>query len=339
MHSQRVILRAGVFGLFGLMGTAGFACTADSSYAPASDPSVFDAGRNPGQSTDAGSDATVTDAEVPIRDSGTDAADSGPEEPPGICAELSIGAGELLPFSTADDDRGLSVTPNGLAAAWITGSDGDVTVHYVDRADTSSAFGPARTTTGAFAADRVALTPDGLGLAVVNADRLGFSLLSRASATEAFGGPGVGPFSNLNVQGATVFEPSGLTYADPLFAHGGLYFVFSRVGGPATDPTVILGSRFSGSDPFSPGGAYAETGLLPDGTNRKIVTSMSSDERTLFVWDQALQKSRAMTLSPNPYTHVTSAVDLGTMRDVQVSTDCKTVYYVQSGELYRYAVP
>jgi hypothetical protein len=263
--------------------------------------------------------------------------ETGNDDPAPLCATLSVGTGERLPISTADDDRGLSVTPSGLAAAWITGTDGSVTIHYVDRADTSTPFDAERTITGAFAAERVALTPDGLGLAVVNSDRLGFSLLSRASATNTFGAPSAGPFSNLNDQGVMTYGPAGLTYADPVFARSGAYLFFSRRGGPSTEPTVLVATHFLATDPFSFGAPFAESALMPVGNDRRIVTSMSSDLRTLFVWDEAVKKTRAVMLSPS--FDVTGTADLGTMKGLQASTDCRTVYFVQNGDLYRYATP
>jgi hypothetical protein len=289
--------------------------------------SVGDAG-DAGVSPDGG-DAGPADA-------GGDAADAA-VDPPGICgATLNVGNGAALPSSTAADDFGLSVTADELSMAWVTGTAGQVTLHYADRAQKSDAFGATKTIgpSAAFAASRVALTPDGLGLAVVNADGLGFSLLSRAQRGDDFGAPTVGPFQLLNDQGANVLGPAGQRYADPLFASAAAYFVFSRFGG-GLGTTVYAGTRIFATDPYSPGTPYAETALASTGGKRRIVTGASEDLRTLFVYDEAQSKSLAVSLGVTGA--VTSTADLGPARDLQASGDCKAFYFTAGspGDLRR----
>jgi len=249
---------------------------------------------------------------------------------------LSVGAGTLLPASTADDDFGLSVTADELSMAWVTSSAGQVTVHYTDRAQKSDAFGPVKTVgpSSAFASARVALTPDGLGLAVVNADGLGFSLLSRAQRGDTFGAAAEGPFQLLNQQGVDVLGPAGQRYADPLFASGGAYFMFSRVG-VGLGATVYAGTRIFANDPYSQGTPYAEAALMPTGVKRRFLTGASDDLRTLFVYDEAQSKSLAVSLSLTGA--VVSTADLGAARDLQPSADCKSFYFTSGtpGDLRR----
>lgn len=267
-------------------------------------------------------------------DPGMSAYDPAPECP----SRLSLGAGEKLPGSTSGHEFGLSVTHDELSAAWMTEHDGAITIHYVDRVTSGESFGSPRSITGAFAAGRVALTSDGLDLAVVDAGGLGFSVLRRADRFDPFGDPEIGPFELLDEQGRDVLGPAGETYADPLFANGDRYFVFSRVaaGGGGS---VQISSRFFGSAPFSPGVPFAEEALAPAGAKRKTVTGASADVRTLFFWDESVAQSSVVRLSAQGT--VESSAVLGAARDVQPTGDCRVFWFTSGSpsDVMRFAAP
>jgi hypothetical protein len=260
-------------------------------------------------------------------------------DPEPLCPTvLSLAASERLASSTSGQDFGLSVTPDELSAAWMTESQGAVTLHYVDRARSTDPFGVRRTVTGAFAVGRVALTADGLDLAVVDADGLGFSVLRREARAEAFGAPELGPFQLLDQEGREVLAPLGERYADPLFANAGGYFIFSRITADGAG-TVNLGSRFFAGDPFSPGIPFAEEALAPVGTKRMSVTGASVDVRTLFVWDEAAAVSKVVRLSARGVVESTTL--LGTARDVQPTADCRVLWFTSGSpaDVRRSTVP
>ncbi len=294
---------------------------------------------------DGGRDSAADAGDVLSR--ATDAGDSGdasehdndPTDPAPTCAPvIALGNASVLPFSTQDDDVGLSVTLDGLTAAWSTTSGLVVTIHSVDRASTAATFDTARTLTGPFSPGRVALTPDGLGLAVVNEDGLGFSLLRRVARGDAFGAPTEGAFSQLNAQGAETLGPAGERYADPLFARNGGYFFFSRFTAESTR-TVHLASRILLGDAYSTGGLFAEATFTSTPGGRNIVTGASDDVRTLFVWNQSTNKSRTVRLNASGF--VVSSAELGPMRDVQTSSDCRTFYFSQGSpaDMFRATLP
>lgn len=268
-----------------------------------------------------------------------DAGMSAYDPPPQCPADLALGAGVRLAASTNARDFGLSVTHDELSAAWMTEAGGEVTIHYVDRASATDAFGAARTVTGAFTPGRVALSSDGLDLAVVDADGLGFSVLRRAARTEALGEPEVGPFTNITAEGHEVLGPAGERYADPLFANGDGYFVFSRIGGTSGPGTVYVGSRFFPNDPFSPGVPFAQEALAPTGSHRKSMTGSSADVRTLFVWDEAVSKSVVVRLDARGA--IESTTTLGSARDVQPTKDCRVFWFTSGSpsDVLRYAAP
>jgi hypothetical protein len=260
-------------------------------------------------------------------------------DPEPLCPTvISLGAGERLASSTSGQDFGLSVTPDELSAAWMTETQGVVTLHYVDRARSTDAFGARRTVTGAFAVGRVALSADGLDLAVVDADGLGFSVLRREARAEAFGAPEVGPFELLDEAGRDVLAPLGERYADPLFANADGYFIFSRITADGTG-TVHLGSRFFSRDPFSPGVPFAEEALAPIGAKRRSVTGASADVRTLFVWDEAAAVSQVVRLSARGVVESTTL--LGAARDVQPTADCRVLWFTSGSpaDVRRSTVP
>jgi hypothetical protein len=324
-----------------------FACSADMP--PPADTSVRvglpgDTKRAPIEGeADAGTDAGMkdggADASQPTMDGGTPDVDTPPVsyDPAAICpAVIALGSGTLLPCSTPADDVGLAMTLDGLSAAWTTAASGVVTVHYVDRASTSEAFAPERTTTGAFAPGRVAVKHDGLGLAVVNQDGLGFSYLARATRTDAFGAPSVGPFEMLAVQGTDELAPAGERFGNPVFARDDTFLLYTRIGQASS--ITYVSTRFSSSQAFVGGAPFADAALGVSG-QRRVVTGVSQDVRTLFVWDETAQKSRVVSLSAS--SQVAGDVELGAMRDVQPSADCKTFYFGSGApaDLFRFAIP
>lgn len=286
---------------------------------------------------DVSSPAEDADAPAVVPDAAPEAG-SGSYDPAAICpASVVLGAGTLLPISTAEDDSGLSVTPDGLSAAWTTAAGGIVTVHYVDRASATDGFGPARLVTGAFGSRRVALQHDGLGLALVNADGLGFAYLARADRTQIFAAATTQPFELLAAQGIEDLAPAGERFDNPVFARGDMFLFYTRVGPTAS--RTFVSTRFSTSAPFAGGAPFAEAALGGEGEGgqRRVVTGASEDVRTLFVWDEVAEKSRLVTLTAS--SAVAGDVELGTMRDVQPSADCTTFWFARGGDLFRQSLP
>lgn len=202
---------------------------------------------SPDAQVDAPGDGSVTDAELP-----SDAADASADANvvlPLCGGNVTLGIGNAPALSTAGDDYGLSLSRASFVA-WATGAAGSVTtVHYADRANTSAAFGTARTFTGNYAATRIALSPDGLGIAMVNADGLGFTHLVRAQRSDMFATPDPALFVTLNDESAAM-SAAGEKYAEPLWFTAGI-LIFSRYGGAIVDSTLAGSSVTDG--PFSAG--------------------------------------------------------------------------------------
>jgi hypothetical protein len=282
---------------------------------------------------DGSSDAT---APVDAGDSGpgADAGDGGgfPPPPTAVCsATATWGAGVLLTVSTAFDDELDAITPDELTIAWTVSTASPPTIEYADRSTSTDPFGPPQTVAaGSFSTARAALSHDGLRLVVVNADGQGFSELTRTSRMppgNTFGTPGTGSYVNLDAPGTLA---AGESYGDPVLSADDNAFYYSTYGGSLT-ATIFRTARLLPGDSWPTGAALpASSGLGAQGSLRRQPTAISSDEQTLFFWDQVLSTERAAFIDES-----TGAfdifVDLGTRAMAAPNTSCTNLYYSAEG--------
>ena len=304
------------------------------------DASAKGDGSGSGGTTDSGSagttDATaITDAAV--RDGGP--GDSGAFQPPPPqpnCAKNGTWlAGVALGVSTAGDDLLDAVTPDELSIAWTVVQGANKTVHYADRTATSAPFTARSLTSGLFTNDRVALSSSGLRLLVVDADGQGFSELTRASRSDAFdpSSPSAASYPNLNGS----LGP-GQAYGDPVLAADDAVFYYSVYGvgadggpsGGGAAATIFRAARLLGGDVWPAGTPLSgSTGLFPQGSLRQRPTGLSSDQQTLFVWDEITGTERAAAIDSTGT--FSSFEDLGARSLAAPSGDCTTLYYSAAG--------
>ena len=303
-----------------------------SSSSPAiSDQTVDDAGSDSANDspTADGGDAAARDGQASDANANPDGSDAdagnftGPPIGDASCSPTAVwGLGTDLTVSTATDDLLDSVTSDELSIAWTEGAAGARYVYYSDRASTSAAFGsPKNLGENTYTANRVALSPDGLSIAVVNADAHGFSEATRASRSDAFGSFSEGDFTNINADIAT-----GASVGDPVFGETNTQFYFS-IYGTSTTTTIYRSLRLTPEDPWGSAGALnVASGLLEVGTNRRQPTGISSDGRTLFFYDQVSSSERAAWINETSGQFDTFA-DLGTRIYAAPSGSCATLYY------------
>jgi hypothetical protein len=181
---------------------------------------------------------------------------------------------------------------------------------------------------GSFSTARAALSHDGLHLVVVDADGQGFSELVRTSRTapgNTFGAPTAGAYSNF----AGVL-PAGESYGDPVLSANDSAFYYSVYGGGLT-ATVFRAARLLPGDAWPVGAALAaSSGLAAQGSLRRLPTAISSDEQTLFFWDQVLGTER-MAFIDESTGAFDNFVDLGTRAWAAPSSACTTLYYSSAG--------
>jgi hypothetical protein len=247
--------------------------------------------------------------------------------PATLCSMTSgWGPSLTLAISTAADDFLGSLTPDELSLAWTTSDGGALQIEYADRPSLADPFGPARILSGAFAQDRAALSPDGLKLVLVNADRRGFTQYTRSLRTEDFGNPGSGPLASY----APDLLPSGHSLADPVLAPDNKTFIYSEYGSGVVD-TVHQSKRLFDGDPWSPGNVLGAVELQASGTDRRRPTGISADGRTLFFWDDTSAHERAGFFSLER-AQFSRFVDLGQLRGAEPNAACTRLYFSGPGQ-------
>jgi hypothetical protein len=233
-----------------------------------------------------------------------------------------------LAISTASDDTLDSITPDELTIAWTSNG----AILYADRASVGDAFGSpqnlddsASIDAGTYTADRVALSPDGLRLVVVNPDAQGFSEFTRSDRTSTFQSPEDDSFSNINSG-----TPVGGSVGDPVVGASDTTFFYS-VYGAGDANTVYRSLRLTPSDAWSSGAALnVAAGLQASGSLRRRPTGISSDNRTLFFYDQVSSTERASWINETTGSFDTFA-DLGPRVWAAPNSACSTLYYSSPG--------
>ncbi len=319
------------------LGTAFFAaCGGDDTPPPSSlldatggsDTSREGATLDGDTSSDGSTDAP--DGSIPLGDAtadGNNVSDTNPgvdaAPPPLVCSSLSslAAAGAALPISTGSDDWLGSVSPDELSIAWTAGNSGAFTVYYSDRSATSNAFGTPKVLAGSFAFDRVALSPDGLTIVAVSANRKSFAEFARASRTDAFGA-GNDTFVNINDDAVGM----AASFGDPVFAPNSFQLYYSVYDGTATS-TIYSTQRIFKNDNWQSGTPIPSPNeLKAQGALRRRPTGLSSDSRILFYYDEVASKSFAATYTFGATTF-DKFTDLGAVSGVQVNNACSRFYF------------
>ena len=327
-----------------------FGCSSSDAVSPAGhtpgspDASLTDSGGGGDSSTDVDASDTGDDAQTDGMsgltdggddgDSASDAGDGGgfPPPPSAVCnLTPTWGEGALLSISTASDDELDAVTPDEFSIAWTIGTGGTATVEYADRASSTDPFGEPQTlASGTFATDRVALSPDGLRLVAVNSDGQGFSELTRSSRLppgNTFGAPSVGTYANFDAAGTLA---SGQSYGDPVLSADDRSFYYSVYGGGLT-ATIFRTARLFAGDAWPAGAPLASSsGLAAQGSLRRRPTAISSDEQTLFFWDEISTTERAAWIDESTGAFDVF-VDLGARAMAAPNTACTELYFSSPG--------
>jgi hypothetical protein len=270
----------------------------------------------------------------------TDAAtgeDAGPDAysppPPGaLCSPTATWqTGTVLSVSTSSDDDLDAVTPDELSIVWTVGSGATATIEYADRASNTVDFGTPQTlAAGSYLTDRAAISYDGLRLVVVNADGQGFTELTRTAQTapgNTFGSPTTTSYANLNGTLA-----AGLSFDDPVLSADDNAFYYSVYGSSGATATVYRAARLLPTDPFSTGSALTKsTVLAAQGSLRCRPTAISSDEQTLFFWDEITSSEKAAWIDESTGAFDDLVVDLGTKAWAAPDTACDRLYYSAEG--------
>jgi hypothetical protein len=286
-----------------------------------------------GGTSDASSDGAVPGDAGGDSDAGPlPGSDGGFPPPPGAVCDSSAtwAAGTLLPISTASDDTLDAITPDELTIAWTAGSGSTASIEVADRAAATDPFGaPQTVAAGSFGTARAALSPDGLRLVVVDTGGQSFSELTRTSRTapgNTFGAPATGKMANFSG-----VLSSGESYDDPVLSADDNAFYYSVTGGTQT-VTVYRAARLLPTDTWPAGTALTKsTVLAAQGTARCRPTSISSDEQTIFFWDEITNTEKAAWIDEATGAFDGLVVDLGARAWAGPDTACDRLYYSEAG--------
>jgi hypothetical protein len=258
-----------------------------------------------------------------------------------VCWGQTWGNGSQLPSaSTSEDDTLGSLSGDDLNIAWLAVSADagpDPVIHYANRHYPTDPFSPAFLLDPGADADLaagMALSMDGLRLVVVLPDRKGFTEYSRDNAEDPFSAsPSQTQFDTLNTQ-ISHYLPPGALCGDPVISADDLTFYFSvygvddtsgNYGGYVSDHTIYASTRI-------PYVSWPEAeALLGEPIEahceaRRRPTGISSDQLTLFYWDELSNSARA-AFRPSIDEPFNGAIDLGDRPFVRPGVDCTTLYY------------
>jgi hypothetical protein len=290
-------------------------------------------GSKDGAGTDdggSGGDAsTVTDGSA--TSDGNDAA-------PLCNVNASIGQGTLA-IGTPDPDLLGAVTPDERVIAWtsIPSDGGPPSVNWVERASATAPFGAVQSleaSLGPFAFGKVALAGDGLRLLVASADYSEVTEVTRAAFGTPFAAVTSADFPSVNptggpdgTQGLGPFVSIALSpdFAFWSFVNNAGFVLSVRQAGvwpPGTTPAGFAPNDDACSDDGAAGNGGVST-LDP--------TGWSSDDRSLFFWDQTLAMERIAWR--NPTSHVFDVIQtIGAVQQYAYpAAACSKVYYSAPG--------
>ncbi len=259
-----------------------------------------------------------------------------PPPVPGCSQTATWGNQTLLAISTPEEDDFDAITPDELTIVWsVGGQNGNI--YVADRADANGPFGgPQAILATNFAVDRVALSPDGLRLVVVNGGSLGFSELMRSSRGGTFGAPATGLYGNFDTAGALA---AGELYGDPVIDAHDLTFFYSvyasKPDAGAQSKTIYRTTRLTTPPASGPLGAplVLDASLALGSAGRQAATAervISSDNQTLFFWDEVAGSERAAWLTQANGVFDTF-VDLGARTMAAPNSTCTHLYYSTAG--------
>ncbi|HEX2877968.1 MAG TPA: hypothetical protein VHO25_00390, partial [Polyangiaceae bacterium] len=258
-----------------------------------------------------------------------------------VCSGMSWSSGnQLSSASTSEDDTLGSVSADDLNIAWLAISadaGSEPVVHYANRHYPTDPFSSALLLDPGTDADLdagMALSMDGLRLVVVLPDRKGFTEYSRDNVDDPFSvSPSQTQFDTLNTQ-ISHYLPPGALCGDPVLSADDLAFYFSvygvddtsgNYGGYVSDHTIYSSTRI----PYvSWPQASALQGEVIEAhcSSRRRPTGISSDQLTLFYWDEISNSARA-AFRPSIDEPFNGAVELGDRPFAQPNPDCTLLYY------------
>ncbi len=354
---NRILSPASVLAVLGALGVVAACSSSSDEHAP---PVSNDGGATSGGQggahtagrSGAGAGGVAKGGESPISDAGDGGSSSGDagsggeggsepgtiiDVPDGDCSESADWTGPipLSGVSTNANERLLSITPDELDVVFLRGT-ALMRGHRNAAADPFGTAAAVTLPTGYDAGAGAALSADGKTLVLIASNGQGFASVSRATRSAAFGTTAdTSEFIGLNQRSVQTMEH----YAAPVLSPDGKTFVFGAfTPEPAQGfPEGVEGVAYVYESVFS-NGAWAMPNNLSEGifngttAARPLPSSLSSDSRTLFYFDEKTSK-QAARFRDRPDAPLYTLVDLGDRDGAVVNSACNTIYYTSNGNV------
>ena len=276
-----------------------------------------------GGAPDSGGDAGA------VSDAGTNSVPEGgsgggrPIPGPSQCDDMAAwgGSKNVAGVSTGASETLLSITPDELDLAFLR----DGALYVAHRAQASATFSGGTAIVipiGWSASQGASLSADGKRLILVSSDQRQLGELTRTSRDTAFDGDvDSTAFASVN-ESATY---TGKIYAAPVVSPGdGQLFYNSGVAG--SNSTIVVSIRAAGSAWSAP---VRLTPLLLDGADgaRRLPTGLSTDERTLFYFNEESAHEEARWRdNALPTASLYDIMSLGARRGAIPNSGCDRLY-------------
>jgi hypothetical protein len=255
-----------------------------------------------------------------------------PSLSPGVCDPTMMPGAEEPQGLDAAGATLLSLTPDELSFAFVTGDAPALVLHVADRASVADSFSDSVVDIpeGYEAASGASLSSDGLKLVLVLADHSGFGMLSRAARGDAFGASAdATAFAKINAQKAM----SGRELGWPVLSADGQAFYYLSYFGQA----LVVQSGRGADGKFDLGAALDEFTLGGEPGAYKRINGLSQDQRAIFFYDEASQHAMALFRS-RPNAPFYDPVDLGERYGAAPNATCTRIYSSVDGELVAQAL-
>jgi hypothetical protein len=246
-----------------------------------------------------------------------------------VCAPSAAWtAGGLLLASSAPDEQLVGrLTPDELTVVWFSVVNGVPNLHYADRASRKDPFpaegDPIFPGKGYYAAEVPALSPDGLRIVVVRSDRKALAEYTRTMRFTAFTDePSETAFDSINA--LNIMLPESAYVSNPLLSSDDRTLYYSVYDGISSQ-TVVASVRPE-DVPWALGAAVVGEPLKASCGLRRRPTGISSDQLTLFYWDELSGTERA-TFRASVSAPFVGAVDLGPTPQAEPNASCTRLYH------------
>lgn len=249
--------------------------------------------------------------------------DAAPGELEADCAPGGVwGAGSAVPSSAGAGASLVGVTPDELTLVWSEASGSERLYFVADRASVNEAFGAPREL-GDMSV--LAVSPDGLRLAVLSLDHSALVALTRVDRASDFGSEAEGEFSALDADA----RDKGWSFSSGVFSPDDRT-LFYTVG--AADSKYLLHvARRADAGPWGVGTLLEQCELEVHGGYGRYPTGVSADGKTLFFFDSWRGVTRAAWRAAET-SAFTWFKDLGRLSGAQPNASCDRLYFSVSGE-------